>query len=156
MASLGTLGTPRDAIEPDVFEWFGSTVRTSPEITDLALVDFMDLAGGIDYDDPRQATSAIGVVKGFLRELIHPDDFDEFWRLAKSNRQGVEDVLAVGQRIVAAFTDRPTMRPTDSSVGPSSTRTSLRSDVGSIVAAAHPGRPDLQVGALRVLGSQAD
>ena len=27
MTSLGDLGTPRDAVDPDTFGWFGSVVR---------------------------------------------------------------------------------------------------------------------------------
>ncbi len=152
MVRLGDLGVAKGFPEPDTFDWFGSVVRTNPGMSDLVLADFIELASAVDIDDARQAAQAMGVVKGFIRDLIHPDDFDSFWATAKRERQSLVDVLGVGKVIVARQTDRPTMRPSVSTDGPSPTPTSSVSDVASTAASAHPGRPDLQVAALRAVG----
>ncbi len=152
MTSLGDLGTPRGPVDPDTFGWFGSVVRVNPAMTDLDLADFLEVAGSLDIDDAAQALAAMGALKGFLRSLIHPDDFAAFWATAKANGQQFADLMTIGRRIIEGVTDRPTMRPSGSTDGPSSTPTSSRSDAASIAASAHPGRPDLQVAALRAVG----
>lgn len=152
MTSLGDLGTPRDAVDPDTFGWFGSVVRVNPAMTDLDLADFLEVAGSLDIDDAAQALAAMGALKGFLRSLIHPDDFAAFWAAAKANGQRFADLMTIGRRIIEGVTDRPTGRPSGSTDGPSSTPTNSRSGAASIAASAHPGRPDLQVAALRAVG----
>jgi hypothetical protein len=94
----------------------------------------------------------MGALKGFLRSLIHPEDFAAFWAAAKANGQRFSDLMTIGRRIIEGVTDRPTGRPSGSTDGPSSTPTNSRSGAASIAASAHPGRPDLQVAALRAVG----
>jgi hypothetical protein len=148
---LGDLGAAKGALEPDTFTWFGVDVRTNPDITDLVLADFLEVAAAVDVDDPSSAAAAMAVVKGFLRSLVHPDDFAAFWATALRERQSLTDVLSVGRAIIEAVTSRPTVRPSVSTDGPSTTPTSSPSNMASIAESAHPGRPDLQVAALRAV-----
>lgn len=154
MASLGTFGTAYDApAEPDTFDYFGATIRVNPALSDLDLADFLDLFGDLDVDNlkPAQAITVMQGLKQHFRALVHPDDFAEFWRLARANRQGTVDLLAISMALIESVTSRPTKRPAVSTDGPSSTPTSSQSAAVSIVESAYPDRPDLQLAALRAV-----
>ncbi len=152
MASIGSFGTPRDAVvETDTFDWFGTEVRTNPMLSDLDLADFMEVAGGIDADDPKTAIAAMGTVKGFLRSAVHEDDFDAFWATAKTNRQGLQDLLPVAMQIMGAVLGRPTGLPSVSTDGQQPTQVSSSRDAASVAAQAYPDRPDLQLAVLHAV-----
>jgi hypothetical protein len=111
---LGDLGKePKEPAEQDDFPWFGQTVRISPGATDLALIDFVEAAGHLDEND----IAAGGAVKDFIRGLIDPEDFDMFWKLARTNGLGFEDIANVSHRIIEQVTSRPTGQSSDSSAG---------------------------------------
>lgn len=111
--SLGSLGTPRDAIDAS-FDYFGVVVRVNPTAGDLDLVEFMMDAAQVDAVDEMKSMAAIS---RYLKGLIHDDDWDTFWRTAKANRQTMEDLMALGQRIVAEASGFPTQQPSGSSGG---------------------------------------
>lgn len=143
MARLGSFGTPRPAVE-DSFEWFGVDIRVHPDLTDLAFVELFQSIG--DGHDGKQAMDAI---QGIARSVVHPDDFEEFWRLARSNRQTLEDVMTLATSLIAELADRPTKLPSDSSDGQQRTGTSSTGDSSSRALHALEGRPDLQVAVVR-------
>jgi hypothetical protein len=155
MASLGSFGTKKPLAEPDDFEYFGTTVRTNPNMSDLALVDFLELAESIDVNDTAQAMAALAQVKGFLRVAVHPDDFDAFWATARVNGQDVEDLLPVMWAAIEARADRPTGLPADSTAGQQTTPPTSSSDspgqelrAREFLARRYPERPDLQLAGL--------
>lgn len=143
MADLGSLGSVREVMEPDTFGWFGSTVRTNPDMSDLAIVDFMEVAGNLDEAD---MIGVFVVTKTFLRDCVHPDDFEAFWAAGKANGQGAEDMLAVAKALTESWTARPTRRQSASTGGLSPTPSTSPEQVAQ---AAYPGRPDLQVAVIR-------
>jgi hypothetical protein len=138
MGSLGNLGTPRDALDVD-FEWFGSTVRANPDLTDMVLADFMAKAVTVDDETPE----AYRLLEDLMRQTIHPDDFDTYWRLAQVNRQTSADHRDVLKAVVAEATGRPTLRSSESSDGP---KASVDESEAAFVKRVTVGRPDLEVG----------
>lgn len=140
MANLGTFGTAREGSD-DTFTYFDMAVRVHPAMSDLSLHDFMEKAAHIDEADP----SAWTLVKDFIREQIHPDDFDQFWALARANRQDTADLMGVAKGLYAAVTGRPTMRPSSSSRGRPRTKRKSAAGSSSPVIDRLAGRPDLQL-----------
>jgi hypothetical protein len=142
MASLGSLGTPHQAEvieEETTFDWFGSTIRLPAlAVSELELIDLMESTTTVDQDSP----AAIVVIKNMFRQVIHADDFDQFWDLAKSNRQQIADLMQVYQVLLEAATGRPTQQPSDSSPGrlPTSGNSPTPSTPPGLT-----GRPDLQI-----------
>lgn len=142
---IGDLG--RDRVPPDgsdneiTFGWFGQEVRVSAEgATDLAFVDFLEHAMAVDEEDPQSAL----IVKQYLRDVIHPDDFDEFWRLAREHRQTSEDLMMVASEVVAKVIGRPTQPSSDSEHGSSPTEAKSKDGSYSRVMDRFQGRADLQ------------
>jgi hypothetical protein len=114
MAHLGVL-SPEPAAQPaeaDTFEWFGESIRTHPNVSELPFLDLLEKAedGEIDENDPRTGV----LVKGLFREYVHPDDFDRFWKLAREHGQGTDDLIVVVYRILELKAER---RPTKPSSG---------------------------------------
>ena len=77
MGSLGDLGQVR-VREETSFGWFGETIRTNPNLTDVVLMDFAEEAANIDENSPQAMT----FIKRQMRLAINSDDFDRFWSLA--------------------------------------------------------------------------
>lgn len=144
MASLGKFGTVRDEV-CDTFEYFDNEIRVNPNLSELDVLDFMENAVSIDLEDPE----AILVVKGFLRALIHPEDFTAFWQAAREHRQRVEDVQMVAKAIIEAVTGRPTTQPSGSSRGLPTTGPKSRGVKSNKVLARLDGRPDLQLAVVK-------
>lgn len=110
-----------ETAEPIVatFTWFGETAgsrakyRVNPDLTETTVVDLFEQAQSIKVTDVEQVTGA----KNYVREHIHPDDFERFWRAAKANRQGLASLMALCSGLVEAVAERPTGPPSDSSGG---------------------------------------
>lgn len=117
MASIGTLGTLRDAVDLD-FEYFGLVIRVNPDTTDLNMWEFLESAAEIDESNAAQSIRAIGT---YLRDLIHPDDWDTFWRASKANRQQLPDLMQTARAITEAVAGFPTGQRSGSSDGQPST-----------------------------------
>ena len=150
--SLGSLGTPHDDVEPETFDYFGSTIRTNPELTEMALAEFFERAGSVDMDDKDSVLAASGALMALLRDAIHPEEFGAFWATAKRNRQTAEDLLVVANAIIEGVVGRPTSRPSGSTGRPGDTS---QKSASGVIEAAHPGRPDLQSAALRIVEERA-
>lgn len=123
-----------EAVEPvyATFAYFGERFRVNPDLTEVLVVDLLAEAAHVDLDDPRSAGRTEPTVaqnaersKDYVRQHLHADDFDEFWRIAKANRQSVEALLALCWRLLALASERPTSPPSDSSAGRPSISQSL-------------------------------
>lgn len=129
------------------FEYFGTELRANPGLTDADLLDFMELQGNLSEEDPK----APAVVKAFIREALHPDDFDTFWGLAKQHRQTTVERIETVYLLIAAASGVPTVQPSDSS--PGLPKTDESSTDASSLRAQHrletKGRADLAVAVLQ-------
>lgn len=164
---LGDLGQKKAALDV-TFGWFGATIRSNPQASpELELTDFMARAKDIDLGDvdPANATEedfkaaagAMEAVRDFLRAQLHPEDWEQFWALAKANQQDVQDLMQVAMRLTEVAAGFPTGRPSSSPAGRS--RTERRSRGGSSSRATKalrivPGRPDLQAAIMRATEAQ--
>lgn len=142
MAKIGSFGEDRE-LEDNTFDYFGVELRVNALAGEQAYIDFLEVAGELDERDPKVA---IGV-KNFMREIVHPDDFDVFWSLSRTKRQDTGDLFKLAQKIVEAVSGRPTEQSSGSPAGlhgtvPSSTAASY-SQVRQELEAG--GRPDLSL-----------
>ena len=151
--SIGSLGTQKDPVDLN-FEYFGLVVRVHPDVSDLELVEFMMAAADIDETDEVKGMVALS---RYLHGLVHPEDWDGFWRAAKGNRQTLTDLMGTAQAIISAVSGFPTGQPSDSAPGRPSTRRKSKaasssqprrprqdSDTGRALQLLE-GRPDLKV-----------
>lgn len=99
--------------EPARFPWFGSEIKVNPAASDVAFVDLLESSGELDENDPQAAVA----VKTFVREIIHPDDFAEFWKLGKANGYSMSEMAQVAVKIIEAITETPTGQSSDSAPG---------------------------------------
>lgn len=146
--SLGDF-TPEaiDESEELSFGWFGATIRTGPEFGDAVFSDWAEEFTNLKEDDARAGYAN----KVLWRQLLHAEDFEEFWRLTRVHRQTSEDLGRLFAGLMAEITGRPTRRPADSSAGPAST-TPNSADISSERAIARleaQGRPDLALAVVR-------
>lgn len=118
MSSLGTFGRKRAAIDLDL-DWFEATIRVNPSACTAAMVEFLAEAGAVDQDDEIRGSQ---IIMRLLREVIHPEDFDLFWKIAKRERQDPQtDLVPMANAIMEAVTDFPTPPSSASADGPSTT-----------------------------------
>jgi hypothetical protein len=129
-----------DAVEPvfATFAYFGETYRVNPDLTETLVVDLLAEAAHVDVDDPRSAGRSEPTVaqnaersKDYVRQHIHPDDFEAMWSAAKANRQSIEQLLMLCWTLLGKISARrgegmvPTTPPSDSSAGRQITSQSL-------------------------------
>jgi hypothetical protein len=132
---LGSFGTPRAAVDM-TFDYFGETIRVHPHASDLALVDFMDQASGVDSENVYQAMQTM---VEWLRQQIHPDDWDRFYAAAKGNGQQVGDLMHVAREITAAVAGFPTGESSGSPAGSRAERRRKKSGKKSKGGSSSPG-----------------
>lgn len=112
---IGELGTVKDAnAEVVVFGYFGARLRANPLASDLAFIEFLDKA---EHLDEGNEVEAVQLVLGYLREQVHPEDWDEFWALAKANHQTSTDLMLLSHQIQGAVAGFPTGQPSGSRAG---------------------------------------
>jgi hypothetical protein len=115
-------GEVADPVEA-TFVWFGERFRVNPDLTETVVVDLFEKAQRVKVDDPEQFSAA----KDYVREHIHPDDFDRFWQVTKQKRQNVTALMRLCWGILEGIAERPTPPPSDSSAGrPDTNRNSPR------------------------------
>jgi hypothetical protein len=114
---LGDLGG--DAVEPVLatFTWFGERFRVNPDMTETTLIDLFEMARRVDVDPDLIDPNQLDFSKGYVREHIHPDDFDRLWKTARANRQGIQQLIQLCMRILGLVSERPTAPPSGSSDG---------------------------------------
>lgn len=116
MASIGKFGKKREKkqnADPDTFDWFGSDIRLRDEFNQVRLINLMDTARTVEATSP----DATAIIKDLFDLVLEPQDFDTFWRLAEENWQTTDDLVELSTVLMEAITNRPTRRPSDSSVG---------------------------------------
>lgn len=142
MAKLGAFGVERD-LEENTFDWFGQEMRVNDMAGEQSYIDFLETVGDLDERDSRAAVA----VKTFMREVVHADDFDDFWRIGREKRQTTGDLFTIAQKIIEAVTGNPTEQSSDSLAGLSAT--GPRSTAASYSQIRHEleggGRPDLSL-----------
>jgi hypothetical protein len=143
MARIDVGATSHADDESSTFVYFGEELHVSPDLTDADLLDFLELQADLKADDP----AAGPIVKSFLRAVVHVDDFDRFWALAKQHRQTVDERAEAAFKVIEAVSGTPTVQSSDSSAGLQSTDSS--STDGSSLRAQRrleeKGRADLAV-----------
>lgn len=142
---IGDFGTVRDLapVEVATFGYFGKTYRTHPEMADdYAMADLSELIVSVDTLD---GLGQLAALKRLLRLMIHPEDFDEVWRVGRENRQDFDDIAELAKALLVAASGRPTERPADSSAGPQPTPANSGGDSSLRVQREFEakGRPDL-------------
>ncbi len=123
-------------------EFFGETFRLAAKPNRYAMLRFLSMA---KRGDELPEDEAAETLMDLLRRCIHADDWDRFDRTALDNDADWEDhLMPVVAEVYKQETDRPTQRPSDSSVGPSNTAPSSTADSSSL-ASRLQSRPDLMV-----------
>lgn len=118
MTSIGRFGTTHAKIEHE-FEFFDLTIRVNPSCSQAAMVEFLAAAGEVEQADEVRGAQ---VIMMFMRQIVHPDDFDAFWSKAKLERQDPEkDLMPIGHAVMEAISDFPTGQPSGSAGGSTST-----------------------------------
>jgi hypothetical protein len=112
-------GERREAVTAS-FVFFGERLRVNPDLTEIAIIDLLETAEGIDVNDARSLT----ITKEYARAHIHPDDFDRFWSAVRANRQDSAAIMVTCGKILSGITANPTGGRSDSSAGQPVTRTS--------------------------------
>lgn len=141
MTDLGDLGVVREP-EEITFGYFGARLRTNPNLTDVGV---MRMVRRLLAVDEKNVLAAMESFEGIVADLVHPDDLGQFWALSEQNRQRLEDIGDTIEQIMEGVTERPTVRPSDSSDGSSRTVPSSGGDSSSAVIhrLEARGRPDL-------------
>lgn len=133
------------------FGWYGVDMRINPDLSLLAVSDWIERASTMASSDPRAYTMASEV----FQTLLHPDDFDMFWAMAKQNRLAEDDLFPLAWDIIAKVTDLPTDAPSDSSDGRGTTGEPSTAGLLPVVLASEAGRPDRQLIYLSAAAQQA-
>jgi hypothetical protein len=157
---LGELGTPRAPVDMD-FPYFGEVIRVHPDASDLAVAELMLKAqdidlGDVDINDPdswdpqttKTLVEAENLAMNMIRQQIHPDDWDRFWKTARANRQNTIDLMALVKTLAAEVAKFPTGPSSASSGGRRKTKPKSKGGSSSQVSARAlkllDGRPDLK------------
>lgn len=122
--------------------FFGEDFNLAEEVDDFTLLEFAEVADDSLEDNPLGAMAAM---MRLLRSAIDEDDWPRFRRSCRKNKAKIDDLLPVIQTVFYRETNRPTMRPADSSGGPQETAPSSTADSSSraIAQLTDQRRPDL-------------
>lgn len=110
---LGEFGEEVEDVDL-TFGYFGEEIRVNPTAGELTYMDFMARASEIEESDN---AGGIKLTMGFLKDQVHPDDWELFWGLAMEKRQTLEKLMKVSKAIVEAVSGFPTGQPSDSRAG---------------------------------------
>lgn len=151
MTYIGEFGAERPEADFS-FGYFGSVLRVHPDLTAVAVLNLfaeIDAISKAAADDTEAMSKAFAAVRSIASTLVHPDDADEFWTLARQHRQTLEDLGELAMKMLEAITERPTSRPSDSSDGPSATSATSEGASPSPALRLLQSRPDLAVAVLQ-------
>lgn len=109
--------------EPDTFGFYGQTFELRDRVGLMTLMQFAAVAvKGVEVDD----MEGLVAVYRMLEDVIVPDDWQRFQDHARTVSASSDDLLAVVKQAMQVIGGRPTVRPSDSSDGPSSTTESSK------------------------------
>ena len=93
----------------------GEEFRAAWPVPAMALAEFAHVAqDGADSDD----MAGLAAMYDLFESVIEPEDWDRFKRHAKKSRATDKDLMLLVRKVITGQTDRPTLRPSDSSGGP--------------------------------------
>lgn len=93
----------------------GLQIRVADKVGAIPFMRFAKVAKqGVDADD----MEGLAAMYDLLEQVVHPDDWAKFEAHAQAKRVQSDELLDVIKDAFDVFADRPTTRPSDSSVGP--------------------------------------
>lgn len=95
------------------FPWFGRELRVNPDLDELVVIDLLEESSKFKVTDPR----AMLMTKRYAQAHVHPDDFDEYWRLGRAHRVSEAEILRSCWVMLAAASANPTGGQSDSADG---------------------------------------
>lgn len=122
MAIVGEFGAARREAdpnrEPDQIIFYGEKFTLADRVGVGPLADFAEAASsGLDSAD----MEGLAAIKDMLRDCLADGEFARFWRSVKANRVPGDELVAVCGKVYAVISGRPTVSPSDSSDGRSTT-----------------------------------
>jgi hypothetical protein len=78
-----------------------------PLSLELSFEEFMDMAASIEGVED---TRAFGAVRAFVRTILHPEDFNTWWRLVRTHRQDITAQMEFAKWVLEQVTGHPTER----------------------------------------------
>lgn len=103
--------------EPDVFSFCGERFQIADQQGSMPMLRFAAAAtSGVQTDD----LEALAVTHDMIRDCLADGEWPRFQRVATVNRARTEDLMPICRVIWQVLSGRPTIRPSDSSDGPSS------------------------------------
>jgi len=99
----------------------GTVLKCQDVLAEFALLELA--SAGSRTTDPADAAAAFG---NFLSEVLEPDSFIEFRRMALAEKWTAEDMLPLVQRVVEEMAGRPTGPQSESDNGARPTGTPAR------------------------------
>jgi hypothetical protein len=82
-----------------------------------------------------------------VEHVLRPEDFERFMEVADREGATDSDLYEFTGRMIGAVADRPTVRPVDSSDGPSTEPVSSVSRLEELASVKFAGRPDMYLAA---------
>lgn len=111
--------------EPDTFGFKGSVFTLRDAIGAMTLMQFAAVAvKGVHASD----MEGLAAVYRMLEDVVAADDWQRFQDVARASAATDDELLAVIKQAIQAIAARPTVRPSGSPDGPSSTMGSSRGD----------------------------
>lgn len=104
------------------FGWFGKNVRISPTLSELDLVDLAEEASAAMSEE--SGLKQLTFIKDSLRKIVHPGDFDDFWKIAREKKVSLEYLANVQNKVIAYIAKRPTQSQSSLSGGQAEIATS--------------------------------
>lgn len=111
------------SVRPEIrlaFPYFGEVIRVHPQASDIGWTKFLESVSHMDETQVNDM-EALQATMNYVRQQIHPDDWDLFWSTSEKNAQNSMDLVATAKDIVAVVAGFPTGQPADSNRGPQPT-----------------------------------
>lgn len=121
--------------------FYGETFTFVEEVGDFALMEFAESAERVDSE----SLAGLAAIMRLLKAAVIEDEWNRFQATARKNKATVDACMKVVMDVFERETERPTVRPSDSSDGPLTTAPKSVDASSLRVAKRLEGRPDLQL-----------
>lgn len=118
---------------------FGGEVFFLRQPGHYAMQDVLELA---EKGTDSESAAGFRAISGLVAACMSDEDYARWEQIARRERSTGEDMIRL---VLEGLTDRPTVRPSDSSDGPPSAGTNSTDDSFLRVIAQEQGRPDRQL-----------